>query len=497
MKTVHPARSVLRSVLIRSLLGIGLSSAPGLAPATDLHDEISALKARLEAQRRQLDEQAAQLRDQERLLRELERRAATQSAATVSPAPSASPAASAPSTPAMSAPPPTAASPENLTAGTAPVVTSRFDGIKVTLGGALRTTVNTTTARMQPDATPFFVLPTLHGVAEGTTKIDARLSSLFFSIEGAQLGDFRLSGSIHAYLFDGNLLSGKYGFYPGFAYVDATSERWRFAAGLQMDVFSPLMPTMVDRMSAFAGSGNTGNSFKPQLRAEHVVPLGADRWVLQAALADAVASNIKPPSNAEPGAASIENTGMPNLEARIAYTRGKPGDGGGWLAWAPLTLGVSAAHGRFRTFSLINAFPAWETRFSGLALEGAWRIGPRFGIQGELYGGRALGQYLGTIFQTANSTTREGIGSRGGWGEAAWYWSPTMHSHLGFGLDRANAEQVPTGGFTSNRTGFLNLFWDPSRLTTLAIEGTWRRTGYSGLGEFSGWSLMLSSELRF
>lgn len=378
-----------------------------------------------------------------------------------------------------------------------PAVTSRFDGIKVTVGGALRTTVNTTTARMQPDATPFFVLPTINGVSEGTTKIDARLSSILFSIEGAQLGDFRLSGSIYAYLFDGNLLSGKYGFYPGFAYVDATSEHWRFAAGLQMDVFSPLMPTMVDRMSAFAGSGNTGNSFKPQLRIEHTIALGADRLMLQAAMADAVASNIKPPSNAEPGAASVENTGLPNLEARIAYTRGKPGDSGAWLAWAPLTLGASAVYGKFRTFSLINAFPAWESRFSGVALEGAWRIGHRFGIQGELYGGRALGQYLGTIFQTTNNLSREGIASRGGWGEAAWYWTPTLHSHLGFGLDRANSDQVPTGGFTRNRTAFLNLFWDPSRLTTLAIEGTWRRTDYAGLGDFSGWSLMLSSELRF
>jgi hypothetical protein len=155
----------------------------------------------------------------------------------------------------------------------------------VTLAGALRTTVTTTTARMQPDATPFFVLPKIPGVPDGTTKIDARLSSLLISIKGAQQGDFQLGGMIYAYLFDGDLLSGKYGLYPGFAYIDATSDKWRFAAGLQQDVFSPMMPTMVDRMSAFAGSGNAGNSFKPQLRVERFFVKGTDRLVIQGAIA--------------------------------------------------------------------------------------------------------------------------------------------------------------------------------------------------------------------
>jgi hypothetical protein len=56
---------------------------------------------------------------------------------------------------------------------------------------------------------------------------------------------------------------------------------------------------------------------------------------------------------------------------------------------------------------------------------------------------------------------------------------------------------VAPGGFLRNQTAFLNLFYDPSPKTTLAIEGTWRQTSYRGLGEHSGYSLMLSSELRF
>jgi hypothetical protein len=79
----------------------------------------------------------------------------------------------------------------------------------------------------------------------------------------------------------------------------------------------------------------------------------------------------------------------------------------------------------------------------------------------------------------------------------AWYWTPTWHSHVGMGIDTVNAGYISPVGFVSNRTAFLNLFWDPSPKTTLAVEGTWRKTAYGGLGTNSGYSLMLSSELRF
>jgi hypothetical protein len=469
-------RSVIAWVGVAVSLGAVVPLAHATSPQQELdalHARIAEQRARLDVQERQLREQQAQLAEQERRLQSLARDLAAGAAAGSRSAPSAA-----------------AASP--VTAGPAPEpIRPRFDDVKVTLGGALRTTVTTTTARMQPDATPFLVYPPLPGVRDGSTKIDARLSSIFIGIEGARLGDFRLGGAIYAYLFDGDLFSGSYGFYPGFAYVDATSERWRFAAGLQMDVFSPRIPTMVDRMSAFAGSGNPGNSFKPQLRAEHVVPLGAGRAGVQVALADALPSNIQPPS-----LASTENTGAPNLEGRVFWTQGVPHGDGAWVPWPQWELGLSGASGRFRTFSTGGAFAPFETRLSGVALEGGARLGRRLGLQGELYQGRALGPYLGAIFQTVGAT-RQPIGSRGGWGEVAWWWTPTLHSHAGYGLDRADAADLAGAGIASNRTAFANLFWDPSPKTTLAIEGTYRRTIYATGADADGFALMLSSELRF
>ncbi|MCX7227832.1 MAG: hypothetical protein NTW15_02250 [Burkholderiales bacterium] len=478
MKAAWVARARLARGACVAVLACTASAALATGPEQELEAlraRIAEQRARLDAQERELREQRARLDEQARQLEALAGRAGTVAAPAAAGAPA----------PAAGEPGRAAAPPEPEP------VRSRFDGMKVTLGGALRTTVTTTTARMQPDATPFLVLPSLPGVRDGTTKIDARLSSLYIGVEGAQLGEFRLGGAIYGYLFDGNVFSGQYGFYPGFAYVDATSRDTRFAAGLQMDVFSPRIPTMVDRMSAFAGSGNPGNSFKPQLRAERLVAWGADQLTLQAAVADALPSNIKPPT-----LASTENTGVPNLEGRVAYTSGAPRGEGSWVPWPKWELGLSGVTGEFRTFSTGGAFVPYETRLSGVALEGGLRIGRQFGLQGELYQGRALGPYLGAIFQTVG-TTRRAIGSRGGWGELAWWWTPTLHSHAGYGIDRADAADLAGSGIASNRTLFSNLFWDPSPKTTLAIEGTWRRTVYANGLDADGFALMLSSELRF
>jgi len=347
---------------------------------------------------------------------------------------------------------------------------------------------------MQPDATPFLVLPKTPGAA-GTTKIDSRLSSLLVSIKGAQVGEFKLGGSIYAYLFNGDLFSGSYGFYPGFAYIDATSEQWRFAVGLQQDVFSPLMPSMVDRMSALAGSGNPGNSFKPQLRVERFFKDGDDAWVVQGALADAVPTNINPNGLLS----STENTGTPNVEGRLAWTRGDAQQDAAWLPWPRYALGVSGVYGSIRTFSATGLFPTYQTHLNGISLEGQWRLGSRLGFQGELYQGSSLGTYLATVFQTVNQQTHASIGSRGGWGEVAYYWSPTVHTHGGYGIDKASTSDLAGVGVHSMQTAFTNLYWDPSAKTTLGMELTWRRTGYllPIEGQPSGYALMLSSELRF
>ena len=465
------SRVAVQGVLLGTVLALGGGMAQAATPAAAAPvpaasaPEIAALKAKLAAQQELLELQLRQLREQQAQIDELERRIGSTASAPVA-----------------------AAEPATLPP---PVVAARYDGVGVVIGGSLRTTVNTTGARMLPDAAPFLVLPSVPGVREGTTKIDARLSTLLIAIRGRELGGFQLGGVIQAQLFDGDLLSGKYGVYPGIAYVEAANEHWRFAAGLQPDVFSPKIPRMVDSMSGMAGSGNPGNSLKPELRVERFVLTDGGKLTLQAALADAQPSNIQPPS-----LASTENTGKPNYEARIAFARGAADKTVSWTPYPEWELGISGATGSFRTFSIAGAFPAYDTDLSGVAIEGAARFGQRFAVQGELYRGRALAPYLASIFQTV-TVDRTPVRSEGGWGEFAWWWSPTAHSHFGYGRDRAWSSSGAQPGVRSNETAFANLFWDPSPMTTLGLEATWRRTEYEGEIDNEGLALMLSSELRF
>jgi len=448
-------------------IGLAVAAAltlAGSATATETPsvEELAVLKARLAAQQALLETQMQQLREQQAKLDELERRLNASGA-----------------TAAAATPP------------SAPKVSSRYDDVGVIVGGSLRTTLTTTGARMLPDATPFVVLPSVPGVREGTSKIDARLSTLLVAIRGREFAGFQLGAVIQAQLFDGDLLSGQYGVYPGVVYVEAVNDRWRVAAGLQPDVFSPRMPRMVDSMSAMAGSGNPGNSMKPQLRVERTVAVEGGTLLLQGALADAEPSNIQPPA-----LDSTENTGKPNLEARIAWTQGAVDRTTSWAPYPDWEVGLSGASGSFRTFSLANAFAAYDTRLSGVSLEGAVRLSPRLALQGEWYRGRAFAAYLGGIFQTVTSD-RAPVHSEGGWGELAWWWRPDAHSHIGYGRDRTWSTSSAQPAVRANETAFANIYWEPSPMTTLGLEATWRRTEYIGNVDNDGFALMLSSELRF
>jgi hypothetical protein len=371
-----------------------------------------------------------------------------------------------------------------------PAVTSRFDGIKLTLGGALRTTLMTTAARAQPDGSPFFLLPETQGVPQGSTKLDARPSSILLGIEGLKTGDYQAGGLLVFNMNNGDLFSPGYGLTPALAWAELRNAGERYAIGLQEDVFSPRMPKMVDSISALAGSGNPGNSTRTQLRAERSIALGdQDRLTLTVAAADSTSSNIKPQT-------STENVGFPNLESRVLWSvRGT--DPSAWVPGNAFELGASGVVGRFRTFSPSGSFSAFETDLWGLSVDGRWRLSRQFALQGELFTGSALGAYLGGVFQTVNSTAQKPVRGSGGWAEAIWYLQPSLHTHLGYGLDQPNSSDLFPGAFSRNETGFLNLIWDASTYVQYAVEATWRRTRYEGLPQNQGLGLMIASELRF
>ena len=162
--------------------------------------------------------------------------------------------------------------------------------------GALKTDLIFSEARPASPGTPFFLFPktTTPGFDESSVSVHARQSTIGAVLTGPQFHGLQSGGLLMAVFFNDNVLADQYGFLPLQAWADLKNENWRFAAGLQFDVFSPGAPTMLP-FSILAASGNAGNSFRGSVRLERYLhPTTGRQWTLQFALSDPINSTIDP-----------------------------------------------------------------------------------------------------------------------------------------------------------------------------------------------------------
>ena len=134
------------------------------------------------------------------------------------------------------------------------------------------------TARPQAPGNPVFLVPKFAGgFSQHTMDINARNSQLGVAFTGPDIGDFQTGGRISAVFFDNtNLFADRNGFLLTQSYGELFNDRWRFAAGLQLDVVAPGVPTVLP----FAIDGAPiGNNIKGQIRVEHFVPVGSDSLI--------------------------------------------------------------------------------------------------------------------------------------------------------------------------------------------------------------------------
>ena len=294
------------------------------------------------------------------------------------------------------------------------------------------------------------------------------------------IGSFQSGGKISAVFFDNTILADRNGFLLQQSYGELFNDDWRFAAGLQLDVFAPGLPTVLP-FSGLGGSGSAGNTIKGQIRVERFVPVGSDsQLTLQAALSEPLGTFDIPDTSLD------EDNGLPNVEGRIAFGLGKPAPIGiGLLTQRPLEVGVSGVVGQLRR----TAFPPDTPRRVVSDVWGAavdFRVnlaGGLFGFKGEVYTGQALGNYNGGILQTLDAVTWKPIRTTGGWVEGFVYLTPNLHSHTGIAIDDPNDDDITaipdtTFGRTYNSTLWSNLIWDLDKYHRIAFEATYRKTEY-------------------
>ncbi len=95
------------------------------------------------------------------------------------------------------------------------------------------------------------------------------------------------------------------------------NDDWRFAAGLQNDVFNPRKPTSISLAAMFT-TGNT-RSFRSQARIERFIkPSDASEYTVQFAVSDPIQSVF--------GSRDLriqEDNGWPNVEGRVSMGLGQ------------------------------------------------------------------------------------------------------------------------------------------------------------------------------
>lgn len=210
------------------------------------------------------------------------------------------------------------------------------------------------------------------------------------------MGDFQSGGTILTSLQNDNLTTDDYGLLVYYAYGELKNDAWRFAAGLQQDVFSPVSPSVV-YLSKLYASGNSW-SYRGQLCAERFFQDG-DFFgtTVQLGLSEPLSSLVT-----DPVGRIVEDNGWPNVEGRVEFGVGeRTGE------TRPLEIGFSGVVGQFRTTRTVLADPSTLPPRAvidtwGVGADVEWRLSDVCGIRAEFTHGQGLGECNAGVSQSCN-----------------------------------------------------------------------------------------------
>jgi len=339
----------------------------------------------------------------------------------------------------------------------------------------------------------FFILyvpsPTVEG--ENDLEIDTRRTRLGLDVTGPRIpwfGGADTAGKVEIDFHGQFLTENQSTIQIRHAYAEVKNENWRVMAGQNWDLMSPLLPSTVNYSVGWAG-GNIGFR-RMQLRLERYLHVSDTVMIsLQgAASQDIIPDNLNrvydvPEGETYDRIVKPESAAWPVMEGRVGCTLGQQGPG-----CHPIAFGVSGHIGQ-QGFDFLNRsldgmpyqVPADDVRILTWSFNVDARIPftSNFGVQGEFFTGQDLGTFFGGVAQGVNLTTRRGIRSTGGWAEVWYDLSPTLHTHLGYGIDDPfNEDITAAAGRTRNSFLFTNLMIDVTKKMNLGFEVSYWSTEY-------------------
>ncbi len=270
-------------------------------------------------------------------------------------------------------------------------------------------------------------------------------------------------------------------------YAEVKNDDFRLLVGQTWDVISPLTPGVLFYSVGWDG-GNIGYR-RPQFRAERYLALSDTFQVITQGSVDTCQSSD---TTGSATTYTALNSGWPILEGRVAMRVGPRGPG--CLPWE---WGVSGHIGEF-VYDFVQGSVFHFPSVDGVPVR-TWSfntdlrvpITSRFGVQGELFMGQALGPFFGGVGQTVNVTpytdshsvihyaSGDAIRSRGGWVNLWYDWTPRLHSHTGYSIDDPIDGDVNSGR-VYNAFYFANVSFDVTPKLLVGFEYTSWRTLWAG-----------------
>ena len=320
---------------------------------------------------------------------------------------------------------------------------------------------------------PFFIAtPDAAGNRKGAENFSMtpRLTRLGLDYTGpriATLGDAKLTGKFEIDFNAGGTESRPL-FRERFAWLKLSWDRFSLEAGQDRDLVSPLLPTP-NQTGDMSYAGNTGDR-RPMVRAEWNQKAGKGQWSLAGAAGLTSAIDAQDLDNN--GYRDGEESGRPNLQSRIGYSRGL------WVKDQAVNIGFGGFYGWTQT---TRAF-AGRTDFRSqlLAVDYTVPLAEKVLLRGEGWWGRNLNDIRGGIAQGINPNTGREIRARGGWAELNFRVSKYWMLLPGFTDDDPVDADIPNGGRTRNRSVYFGQRITPSGNYMIGVDYYRWRTDYKG-----------------
>jgi hypothetical protein len=330
-----------------------------------------------------------------------------------------------------------------------------------------------TSERTSPGSYTLFVKSPSTAPADSEWLADGRNTRLGIDVGGPEccwLGGMQTGGKVEVD-FQNSVLSteNKATILLRHAYVEAKNDENRLLFGQTWDVISPLNPTMLLYSVGWDG-GNIGYR-RAQIRCERYIPCSDTLMTtLQFSANEQV---FEENSTVDVGKPSD----WPIIEGRAAWTIGERGKD-----CHPIVFGASGHIGEEENDVTGGVKDVCRRTWSG-NLDLRVPITDRLGLQGECYVGENLGAFLGGIGQGIDLTTLNTIRDCGGWIEVWYYWTPNVHTHVGYSVDDPNNHDISTTGEkTYNQFYYGNIMWDATKTCLIGLEvSQWRTLYYNQL----------------